>query len=83
MPSPGNSWALGHQPVVFAPKPRKLSMQDAIYPYEMVRPPRFYSTHYFISVVSLATSRRNHRRQPFDVLHCHGIYPPGLIWCRW
>ena len=41
--------ALGHQPVVFAPRPRKLSIRGETYPYEVVRHPRFYSTQYFIA----------------------------------
>src|SRR5204862_7713401 len=40
--------ALGHPPVVFAPKPRKLSIRGESYPYEVVRHPRFFSTQYFI-----------------------------------
>ena len=40
--------------------------------------PRFYSTQYFV-----AWYRRyllNHyRKQPFDLLHCHGIYPPTYL----
>jgi glycosyltransferase involved in cell wall biosynthesis len=70
--------ALGHQPVVYAPKPRKLSCKDETYPYEVVRHPRFFSTQYFISWYRWFLLR-HYRRQPFDVLHCHGIYPPTYL----
>jgi glycosyltransferase involved in cell wall biosynthesis len=70
--------ALGHKTVVFAPKPRKLGVQDGMFPYEVVRHPRFYSTHYFTSWYRWFLAR-HYRRQPFDVLHCHGIYPPSYL----
>lgn len=70
--------ALGHQPVVFAPRPRKLSIRGESYPYEMVRHPRFFSTQYFISWYRWFLLRE-YRRAPFDVLHCHGIYPPSYL----
>ncbi|HZZ82844.1 MAG TPA: glycosyltransferase family 4 protein [Gemmataceae bacterium] len=70
--------ALGHDVAVLAPSPRKLSVNDAAYPYPVARHPRFYSTQYFIDWY-----RRyllNHFRQrPFDLLHCHGIYPPTYL----
>lgn len=70
--------ALGHQPVVFAPKPRKLSIRGEAYPYEVVRHPRFYSTQLFISWYRWFLLKQFHR-QPFDVLHCHGLYPPSYL----
>jgi len=70
--------ALGHQPVVFAPVPRKLSIEGETYPYEMVRHPRFYSTQYFIGWYRRYLLQ-HYQRQPFDVLHCHGIYPPTYL----
>jgi glycosyltransferase involved in cell wall biosynthesis len=70
--------ALGHQPIVLAPRPRKLSIRGESYPYEVVRHPRFFSTQYFVSWYRyfLATQ---YRSRPFDVLHCHGIYPPSYL----
>jgi glycosyltransferase involved in cell wall biosynthesis len=70
--------ALGHQPVVFAPKPRKLSIRGLTYPYEVVRHPRFYSTASFVSWYRWFLLRY-YRQKPFDVLHCHGIYPPSYL----
>ena len=70
--------ALGHQPVVFAPKPRKLSIRGESYPYEVVRHPRFFSTQYFISWYRWFLVQ-HYRRRPFDVLHCPGIYPPSFL----
>ena len=70
--------ALGHQVVVLAPKPRYLSVRGESYPYEVVRHPRFYSTHYFISWYRRYLAEE-YRLRPFDVLHCHGIYPPAYL----
>ena len=70
--------ALGHQPIVFAPKPRKLPIRGLTYPYEVVRHPRFYSTQHFISWYRWFLLRF-YQQQPFDVLHCHGIYPPSYL----
>ena len=70
--------ALGHEPVVFAPRPRKLSIRGESYPYEVVRHPRFYSTHYFVGAYKRFLLQ-HYRRRPFDVLHCHGIYPPSYL----
>jgi teichuronic acid biosynthesis glycosyltransferase TuaC len=70
--------ALGHQPIVFAPRPRKLSIRGEAYPYEVVRHPRFFSTQYFISWYRYFLAR-HFRNQPFDILHCHGIYPPSYL----
>jgi glycosyltransferase involved in cell wall biosynthesis len=70
--------ALGHEPVVLAPKPRKLSVWGETYPYEIVRHPRFYSTQYFISWYRSYLAQE-YRRRPFDILHCHGIYPPTYL----
>jgi glycosyltransferase involved in cell wall biosynthesis len=70
--------ALGHPTVVFAPKPRKLSIRGESYSYEMVRHPRFYSTHAFVSWYRWFLLAE-YRRRPFDVLHCHGIYPPSYL----
>jgi glycosyltransferase involved in cell wall biosynthesis len=70
--------ALGHQPVVLAPRPRKLAIRGETYPYEVVRHPRFYSTQYFISWYRWFLDQ-HYRRAPFDVLHCHGIYPPSYL----
>lgn len=70
--------ALGHQPVVLAPLPRKLSVRGERYPYEVKRHPRFYSTHYFIAWYRRYLAQEYGRR-PFDLLHCHGIYPPTYL----
>jgi glycosyltransferase involved in cell wall biosynthesis len=69
---------LGHEPVVFAPTPRKLSIRGEKYPYEMVRHPRFFSTHLFTAWYRRFLLQQ-FQRQRFDVLHCHGIYPPAYL----
>lgn len=70
--------SLGHEPVVFAPYPRKLTAQDDALPYPVVRHMRFYSTQYFVSWYRWFLYR-HYRSSPFDVLHCHGIYPPSYL----
>lgn len=70
--------ALGHQPVVLAPKPRKLSIRGESYPYPVARHPRFFSTQYFIGWYRWFLTQ-HYAKQPFDVLHCHGIYPPSYL----
>jgi len=71
--------ALGHQVVVLAPKPRRpLKPSDEELPYKVVRHPRFYSTHRFVSWYRGALLRL-YRRDKFDLLHCHGIYPAGYV----
>jgi glycosyltransferase involved in cell wall biosynthesis len=69
---------LGHEPVVLAPMPRKLSVQGESYPYAVERHPRFFSTQFFISWYRWFLLRY-YRRRPFDVLHCHGVYPPSYL----
>ncbi len=71
--------AMGHQVVVLAPRPRRpLKALDKALPYAVVRHPRFYSTHKFVSWYR-GSLLRLYRREGFDLLHCHGIYPPGYI----
>src|SRR5262245_26015958 len=71
--------ALGHEPVVLAPRPRRpLAINDAAVPYPVVRHWRFFSTRLFVSWYRWFLLRL-YRRRPFDVLHCHGLYPPGYL----
>ena len=71
--------SLGHEVGVLAPKPRwPLKVRDESFPYAVSRHPRFYSTHRFIDWYQVFL-RRLYRREGFDLLHCHGIYPPGYI----
>src|SRR5207245_2276938 len=44
----------------------------------VVRHPRFYSTHYFVSWYQRYLLNE-YQRRPFDILHCHGIYPPTYL----
>jgi glycosyltransferase involved in cell wall biosynthesis len=71
--------ALGHDTTVLAPMPRqRLCLADDAFPYPVVRHPRFYSRRFFVGWYRRYL-RRLHRRQPFDVVHCHGTYPPGYL----
>lgn len=70
---------MGHKVVVLAPRPRRpFKPRDEAFPYNVARHPRFYSTHRFVSwyrgfLLGL------YRAEKFDLLHCHGIYPPGYV----
>lgn len=71
--------ALGHEVIVLAPKPRRpLKADDRGSPYPVHRHPRFYSTRRLVHWYR-AFLRGLYRREGFDLLHCHGIYPPGYI----
>ncbi len=69
----------GHQVVVLAPQPRPpWRVNDAALPYPVERHPRFISTRRLVNWYSFWLLRC-HRRYRFDVLHCHGVYPPGYL----
>jgi glycosyltransferase involved in cell wall biosynthesis len=71
--------SLGHDVVVLAPHPNSsLSSQDYQFPYPLVRHPRFFSSRFFVSWYRIFLLRL-WKRHPFDVLHCHGLYPPGYL----
>jgi glycosyltransferase involved in cell wall biosynthesis len=70
---------MGHHVVVLAPHPRlPLRARDHELPYPVARHPRFFSTRRLVDWYRwwLLRARRKHR---FDVLHCHGIYPPAYL----
>lgn len=71
--------ALGHQPTVIAPMPRRpLRPDDASLPYPVIRHPRFYSTKFLVRwyrMFLLKAQRENH----FDIIHCHDVYPTGYL----
>jgi len=70
---------LGNQVVVLAPKPRRpLQVDDRRSPYPVVRHPRFYSTRRCVGWYRWFLLRLI-QREAFDLLHCHGIHPPGYI----
>jgi glycosyltransferase involved in cell wall biosynthesis len=69
---------LGQDVVVLAPYPRRLRTCDAPFPYPIYRHPRFFSTRLLVSWYRWWLLRLR-RRFPFDVLHCHGVYPPGYL----
>lgn len=69
----------GHAVTVLAPYPRQnLRLEDGQYPYEMRRHPRFRSTRFGVSWYQFFL-RRALRERPFDILHCHGVYPSGYV----
>lgn len=71
--------SLGHEVVVLAPHPRlPLRPRDDLLPYPVVRHPRFYSTRWLVGWYRWWLLRLA-RGSGFDVLHCHGLYPPGYL----
>ena len=70
---------LGHEVTVLAPHPRlPLRAADGSLPYRVVRHPRFYSTRRLVDLYRFFLLRLL-RRTPFDLLHCHGLYPSGYL----
>jgi glycosyltransferase involved in cell wall biosynthesis len=69
---------LGHEVCVLAPYPRRLRTQDRSFPYPIYRHLRFFSTRLLVSWYRWWLLRLQ-RRFHFDVLHCHGVYPPGYL----
>jgi glycosyltransferase involved in cell wall biosynthesis len=70
---------LGHEAVVLAPRPHSAyRARDEQLPYPVVRHPRFFSSRYFVSWYRRFLLRM-WKRRPCDVLHCHGLFPPGYL----
>ncbi len=70
---------LGHVPIVLAPMPHSgYDARDEQLPYLVVRHPRFISSRYFVSWYRRFLLRLWQRR-PCDILHCHGLFPPGYL----
>ncbi len=71
--------ALDHDVVVLAPRPRRrYTIDDGRLPYRVVRHPRIYSTHRFVSWYRYFLQKL-YRSWPFDVLHCHSVFPCGYL----
>ena len=71
--------ALGHEAVVFAPRPTcPWRAHHRALPYPVFRHPRFFSMRHWVDWYRWWLLRL-HRRRRFDVLHCHGLYPTGYL----
>jgi len=69
----------GHEVVVLAPRYRPFwPTKDSTLPYRVQRHPRFISMHRLVNWYRWWLLRC-YRKLRFDVLHCHGIYPPGYL----
>jgi glycosyltransferase involved in cell wall biosynthesis len=69
----------GHEIVVLAPQPRTFwPADDSALPYHVERHPKFFSMQRLVDWYRWWLLRC-HRRFRFDILHCHGIYPPGYL----
>jgi glycosyltransferase involved in cell wall biosynthesis len=73
--------ALGHDITVLTQQPRwRYRPNDASLPYQVVRHPRFFSTRYLVDYYRFFLRRTLRRAAPpFNVLHCHGLYPSGYL----
>lgn len=72
----------GHDVVVFCPEPpHSLPHHDDDLPYRVERHPRFVSTRWFVNWYELAL-KRLHRSFPYDLIHCHNVYPNGYLAAR-
>lgn len=70
---------LGHDVIVLACHPRlPLRARDSEFPYRVQRHPRFISTRFFVTWYQRWLMQL-YRRFPFDVLHCHSVYPTGYV----
>ena len=73
----------GHEVVVLTLRPRQSQPgDDAGLPYPVVRHRRYRSTRHFLGFYTQSI-HRVYRRFPFDVLHCHNVYPAGYVAWRW
>lgn len=71
--------AMGHEPVVLVPNPRSpLQPEDEKLPYCVVRHWRLLSKRFFVSWYRRVLLRL-HRQNPFDIIHCHNLYPPAYL----
>lgn len=69
----------GHEVTVLCPvPPHGLAPRDHELPYPVVRHRRFLSTRWFVDW-HLTALTRLHRRFPYDLIHCHNVYPGGYL----
>jgi teichuronic acid biosynthesis glycosyltransferase TuaC len=69
----------GHRVFVLTPGARAQAKKaDENLPYQVIRHPRFVSTRHFVSWYRwfLLSAFKKH---PFNILHCHGVYPAGYV----
>jgi glycosyltransferase involved in cell wall biosynthesis len=70
---------LGHDVVVLAPQPHSpYRVRDEQLPYTVERHPRFVSARYFVSWYRYFLLRL-WKKKRCDILHCHGLFPPGYL----
>ena len=75
--------SLGHDVVVLTLRPRRRQVvDDGHFPYPVVRHRRYWSTRYLLGAYRASLSLV-HRKFPFDVLHCHNVYPAGHVAAEW
>lgn len=75
--------ALGHEVVVLTPRPRHAPPpDDRGLPYPVVRHRPFVSSRRFLDWYCWPLAKLYWKR-PYDVLHCHNVYPGGYVCARW
>ena len=71
--------AAGHEVAVLCPvAPRGILARDGRLPYPVVRHRRFVSTRWFVDWY-VSTLERLRQQFPYDILHCHNVYPSGYL----
>lgn len=70
--------AAGHDARVFCPRPRGMKINDGTHPYPVLRHMAFYSTRRFLGWYAKGLIGL-YERWPFDVLHCHSVYPTAYL----
>jgi teichuronic acid biosynthesis glycosyltransferase TuaC len=71
--------ALGHEPVVLAPRQRHTgSLDRSALGYPLVHHPRFYSTRRLVAPYAYWLARLQ-RKHHFQLVHCHSTYPNGYV----
>jgi glycosyltransferase involved in cell wall biosynthesis len=72
-------WRAGHEVVVLAPRASwHLFLGDHSFPYRVVRHPRYFSKRRMVEFYGWWLDRVC-RRWRCDIVHCHGVYPPGYL----
>lgn len=75
--------ALGHDAVVLTLRARRRQLvDDSERPYPVVRHRRYLSTRHLLALYRASLSAVQ-RKYPFDILHCHNVYPAGYVAASW
>ncbi|MBI2477101.1 MAG: glycosyltransferase family 4 protein [Planctomycetia bacterium] len=75
--------AQGHEVVVLTLRARRRqTVDDGELPYPVVRHRRYLSTRHLLEIYRSSLSSV-YQEYPFDILHCHNVYPAGYVAAGW